>query len=120
MKVLIVDDSIIIRGAIENWLGDLDLEIVGSAANGKQAVELANTLRPDLITMDITMPEMDGLTAIDRILELHPDARIIVVSALAGRETAMAAIKKGAVSFLLKPFTRDELHEVFEEVLEEF
>ena len=119
MKVLIVDDSIIIRGAIENWLGDLDLEIVGSASNGKQAVEMAGSLRPHIITMDITMPEMDGLTAIERILEIHPEAQIIVVSALAGRETAMTAIKKGAVSFLLKPFTKDELHEVFEEVMEE-
>jgi two-component system, chemotaxis family, chemotaxis protein CheY len=119
VKVLIVDDSIIIRGAIENWLGDLDLEIVGRASNGKEAVELAGSLRPDIITMDITMPEMDGLTAIEHVLDIHPEARIIVVSALAGRETALTAIKKGAVSFLVKPFTKDELHEVFEEVMED-
>ena len=119
MTVLIVDDSIIIRGAIENWLSDLGLEIVGHAADGRQAVEMADSLKPDIVTMDITMPEMDGLTAIEHILKIHPEARIIVVSALAGRETAMTAIKKGAVSFLLKPFTREELHEVFEEVMED-
>ena len=116
MTLLIVDDSTIIRGAIEDWIEDLGLEVVGRAADGRQAVQMAAELRPDIITLDISMPEMDGLTAMDHILDAHPAARIVVVSALAGKETALAAMKKGAVSFLVKPFTRLELHEVLSEV----
>lgn len=119
MKVLIVDDSIIIRGALENWIGDLDLEIAGQAANGRQAVDMVAELNPDIVTLDISMPEMDGLTALEKILEIRPLTNVIIISALAGKETALKAIKKGAVSFLVKPFTKDELHEVFEEVLED-
>jgi two-component system chemotaxis response regulator CheY len=118
LKVLIVDDSMIIRGAIESWLGDLELEIVGQASNGVAAVEMVKRTRPDIVTLDITMPEMDGLTAIGHMLAIAPRTTIIVISALAGKDTALAAMKKGAASFLLKPFTRAELHEVFQEVME--
>ena len=119
MKVLIVDDSLIIRNSIKNWLVDLDLEIIGTAANGKEAVKMVDSERPDIVTMDITMPEMDGLTALEEILKIAPDTNVIIVSALADRETALAAIKNGAASFILKPFNKEELEEVFQEIMED-
>lgn len=119
MKVLIVDDSLIIRRSIENWLGDMDLEIADTASNGKEAVEKVASIKPDIVTLDITMPEMDGLTALEEILKIEPSTNVIIISALADKETALAAIKNGAVSFLLKPFNKEELQEVFQEVIEE-
>jgi len=117
MRVLIVDDSHIIREALGSWLKDLKLEIVGKTDNGREAVKLAQELHPDIVTMDITMPEMDGLTAMEKILAFAPHTKVIVISALSAREIALSAIKKGAASYLMKPFTRDELKEVFFEVL---
>ncbi len=119
MKVLIVDDSRIIQRAIGTWLEDLQLEIVGTASNGKEAVEKVSKEKPDIVTMDITMPEMDGLTALDEILKIAPKTNVIIVSALADKETALAAIKNGAASFLLKPFNKEELQEVFQEIMED-
>lgn len=119
MKVLIVDDSIIIRGALDQWLGEIDMEIVGHASNGYEAIEMASKMNPDIITLDLTMPEMDGMTALGKILEILPEVNIIIISALAGKATALRALKQGAASFLVKPFTREELHEVIEEVIEE-
>ena len=118
MKVLIVDDSEIIREAIQFWIGKFNLEIVGQAENGKEAVELVKTLKPDIVTLDITMPEMDGLTAMDEILKVQPKTKILIISALAAKEVALSALKKGAASFIVKPFTKEELEEVFKEVME--
>ena len=119
MKVLIVDDSLIIRNSIKNWLVDLDLEIIGTASNGKDAVKMVASEKPHIVTMDITMPEMDGLTALEEILKIAPNTNVIIVSALADKDTALAAIKKGAASFILKPFNKEELEEVFQEIMED-
>ncbi|MBN2443630.1 MAG: response regulator [Spirochaetales bacterium] len=119
MKILIVDDSEIIREAIESWLGKYNLLVVGKAGTGVKAIELLKKTNPDIVTLDITMPEMDGLSAMEQMLKIKPDLKIIVISALAAKEVALSAIKRGAASFLVKPFTQAELQEVFEEVMEE-
>jgi two-component system, chemotaxis family, chemotaxis protein CheY len=118
MKILIADDSEIIREAVGEWITKFKFEISGKAENGKQALEMFKKLNPDIVTLDITMPEMDGLTAMEEMLKIKKETKIIIISALAAKETALAAIKKGAVSYLVKPFTRQELEEVFEEILE--
>ncbi len=118
MKLLIVDDSEIIREAIGEWISELDIEIVGQAGDGKKAIELVKSLKPDIVTLDITMPEIDGLTAMDEILKIYPETKVIIISALSAKEIALSALKKGAVSYVVKPFTKDELIEVIKEVKE--
>ena len=109
MRLLIVDDSKIIRNRIQRSLDDYDLDIVGSASNGVEAVQLVKTRLPELVTMDLTMPEMDGIECIEKILEISPNLVILVVSALSDKATAIEAMKKGAHGFLCKPFTEREL-----------
>ena len=118
MKLLIADDSLIVRRAIERnvaWAGFGEIRF---AANGRRALDEYRTFRPDIVTMDITMPEMDGLTAVDAILREDPAARILVVSALADKSTAVEAIKRGAQGFLLKPITPESLREAVADLLE--
>lgn len=118
MKLLIVDDSGIIRKRIQRYLGEMGLEVVGLAANGKEALEMFRRTRPEVVTMDITMPVMDGITCIQEMIRLNPEVRILVISALADKSTAIEAIKKGAKGYLCKPFTREELREMMEALLE--
>jgi two-component system, chemotaxis family, chemotaxis protein CheY len=118
-KLLIVDDSNIIRNKIARALGEYGLEIIGMASNGHLAVEKFNESRPDIVTMDLTMPEMDGIECIRAIRVIDPHTRILVVSALADKATAIQALKEGAQGFLCKPFTADELTEAIGELLKE-
>jgi two-component system, chemotaxis family, chemotaxis protein CheY len=117
MKLLIVDDSLIMRRAIERTLVSERFKEIRLASNGRLAVEEFKTFRPDVITMDITMPDMDGLTAVDLILQLDDSAIILVVSALADKPTAVEAVKRGASGFLLKPITVDSLQAAIDDVL---
>ncbi|MBL8482892.1 MAG: response regulator [Rhodocyclaceae bacterium] len=119
MKLLIVDDSNIIRSKIARALGAYGLEVVGLAANGRDAVARAAVTRPDVITMDLTMPEMDGIQCIREIRKLRPKVQILVVSALADKATAIQALKEGAQGFLCKPFTEQELTDAIGELIEE-
>ena len=89
MKFMVVDDSDVIRTKIRNAL-DQDFEVVGSAANGQEAVEQFKMLRPRVITMDITMTIMDGLETIQAILDEDPDVRVLVISALADKPTSVS------------------------------
>ena len=109
MKLLIVDDSSVVRQAILTYLEGDDIEIVGEAENGKVAIDMFDKHRPDLVTMDITMPEMNGLDCIDKMIRIRNDTKIIVISALGDKETALTALKKGASEFLLKPFEAEQL-----------
>lgn len=112
MKLLIVDDSSIMRRAIEKSLSQHGLEIVGTAGNGEEALELVEQLEPDLVTLDITMPKMDGLTCLERIMSMRPQTRVLVISALTDRASGLKALKRGAKAFLGKPFTSETLGEV--------
>jgi two-component system, chemotaxis family, chemotaxis protein CheY len=118
MRVLVVDDSNIIRRLIGRSLSMDEVEIQ-TAGNGLEALRLLRDFRPDLVTMDITMPEMDGLTCISRMVQADPKVRILVVTALADKSTAVEAVKRGAMGFLLKPFTVDRLNKQIAFVLED-
>lgn len=118
-KLLIVDDSNIIRNKIARALGEYGLEITGMASNGHDAVERFDATRPEIVTMDLTMPEMDGIECIRKIHAIDPQVRILVVSALADKATAIQALKEGAQGFLCKPFTPEELTDAIGELLQE-
>jgi two-component system chemotaxis response regulator CheY len=112
LNLMIVDDSTVIRNRIARLVSNPQLppiHIAGLAANGEVAVQMARKIRPDLITMDLTMPNMDGEACIEEISSFLPDAQILVVSALSDKATALRAILKGAHGFLHKPFTDEEL-----------
>lgn len=116
IKLMIVDDSNIIRSKIARSLSETGLEIVGLATNGLEAVARFEKLKPNLVTMDLTMPEMDGLQCIRAIRQRDPSVRILVVSALADKSDAIQALKEGAQGFLCKPFTEEELTEAIREL----
>ncbi len=119
MKLLIVDDSSVVRRAIERDLHSGDISEVDQAENGEEALRLYAEKRHDVITLDITMPKMDGLTCLDQILSINPAARVLIISALRDRATAITAIKRGAGGFLCKPINPDELREAFQLLLDE-
>ncbi len=117
MKMMIVDDSNIIRRKIERSTELDGVRIVGKASNGVEAVHLFEKAQPDLVTMDITMPEMDGIECVERLVDLNPDVLILVVSALSDKATAIEALKKGANGFLCKPFTDKQLNDALAELI---
>lgn len=117
MKMLIVDDSKIIRQKIKRSHGMKEIRVVGTAANGQEAVQIAQKTKPEVITMDLTMPKMDGLECIRELVVIIPDALILVISALADKSTAIEALKLGAHGFLCKPFTDAELSEAIEQLV---
>ena len=116
-KMMICDDSNIIRRKIERELKIERIEVVATAANGRIAVETFNKNPVDVVTMDITMPEMDGIECVEKLVEIKPDVLILVVSALSDKATAIEALQKGANGFLCKPFTDRQLTEALEELL---
>lgn len=112
LSLLIVDDSTVIRNRIARLVANPQLppiNICGLAGNGEIAIQMARDNRPDLVTMDLTMPNMDGEACIEALADFLPDAQILVISALSDKATALRAIRKGAHGFLHKPFTDDEL-----------
>lgn len=118
VKLMIVDDSSIIRKLIQNYLNEYQIEIVGEAGDGKSAVELFRELRPEIVTMDIVMPEMDGLSVIDEIRKIDPTVKIMVVTALSDKSTGIEAMKRGAKSYVVKPFTPDKLKNAFAKLIQ--
>jgi len=116
-KLMIVDDSNIMRRRIERSQQFEELTLVGTAGNGLEALELFKKTDPDVVTMDLTMPQMDGIECIGRLVTLKPAVRILVISALADKATAVEAMEKGANGFLNKPFTDRQLNEAIAELL---
>jgi two-component system chemotaxis response regulator CheY len=117
VKLLIVDDSNIVRRRIERSQQFDDLQVVGTAANGLEALELAQRTDPDLVTMDLTMPQMDGIECITQLVKLKPAVRSLVISALADKATAVEAMERGANGFLNKPFSDRQLNEAIAELM---
>jgi two-component system, chemotaxis family, chemotaxis protein CheY len=109
MKLMIVDVSSIMRRAIGKYLTPLGLELVATASNGQEALDQFAKTQPDLVTLDITMPQMDGLTCLSQLLAGKPSVKVIVISALSDPATGLKALKLGAKSFLPKPFTETQL-----------
>jgi two-component system chemotaxis response regulator CheY len=116
-KLMIVDDSNLMRRRIERSQQFEELELVGTAGNGVEALELFSKTDPDVVTMDLTMPRMDGIECIGRLVALKPSIRILVISALADKATAVEAMEKGANGFLNKPFTDRQLNEAIAELM---
>ena len=96
MKLLIVDDSSIMRRTIEKHLSDYDIEIVGTASDGLQALEHVKKSQPEVVTLDITMPGMDGLTCLENIMKVAPQTRVMIITALSDKLTGLIALDKGA------------------------
>ena len=117
--IMIVDDSNVIRNRIARGSESIELEVVATAGNGKDAVQLYDLLRPDLVTMDLTMPQMDGLECIQKIIDINEDANILVISALADKATGIRALEYGARGFIYKPFSDEELFSALRELLED-
>ena len=117
LKLMIVDDSNLMRRRIERSQRFEELELVGTAADGIEALDLFRRTDPDVVTMDITMPHMDGIECIGRLVAMKPSIRILVVSALADKATAVEAMERGANGFLNKPFSDRQLNEAIAELL---
>ncbi len=116
-RILVCDDSAFMRMMLKKLLTDMGHEIAGEAGDGKQAVQLYRQHKPDLVTMDITMPIMDGIEAVKHIHEEDPSARIIMVTAIGQRSIIADAIKAGAASFIVKPFEPEQVEETVNKVL---
>ncbi len=117
MKLLIVDDSAIIRRTIENcYRGESIFTEIETATDGVFALSVFRKFRPDVVTLDITMPGLDGLSACEQMIAIKPDTRILVISALADYHTAIEALTRGAAQFICKPFTDADLKEAIEDL----
>lgn len=108
-RILIVDDAIFMRMKLKDILEKNGYEVVAEAQNGIDAIEKYKSEKPDLVTMDITMPEMDGVTALKGIKAIDPEAKVIMCSAMGQQSMVMDAIKAGAVDFIVKPFDNDRV-----------
>jgi two-component system, chemotaxis family, chemotaxis protein CheY len=108
-RMLVVDDAAFMRKVLSDALTAGGHEVVGEAADGNQAVAQYQELRPDLTTLDITMPDKDGLAALRDLIALDPDARVIICSALGQEAKVLEAIKLGAKDFVVKPFDAERL-----------
>src|SRR5699024_1332282 len=116
-RILIVDDAAFMRMMIKDILIKNNFEVVGEAQDGAEAVEKYKELTPDLVTMDITMPEKDGITALKEIKDINPEARIVMCSAMGQQAMVIDAIQAGAKDFIIKPFQSDRVIEAIEKSL---
>lgn len=116
-KIMIVDDAGIVRYMLKKLFEENGYTVVGEATNGERAIENYSLLRPDLVTMDITMPDMDGITATQEIIKIDPNAKIIICSALGQVDKVKAAIFAGAKTFLVKPFQPDKVLSTIKKIL---
>ncbi len=116
-KILIVDDAAFMRMMIEDTLSKNGFEVVGEAENGAVAVEKYAELKPDLVTMDITMPEMDGIEALKKIKQSDPGARIVMCGAMGQQAMVVETIQAGARDFIVKPFRADRVLEAVSKAL---
>lgn len=117
-KILIVDDSRTTRKILRKILEDNGYTVVGEAANGEEGVAQFQKLNPDLTTMDITMPVLDGIEAMRRIKDSEPNAKVIMISAAGQKHKVMEAMKAGATEFLTKPLEEEEVLERIKNVLQ--
>ena len=110
-RVLVVDDAAFMRKMVSDALAKAGHEVIGEACNGVEAVESFRALKPELTTLDITMPEKDGLQALGDIMTLDPNARVIMCSALGQESKVLESIKLGARDFVVKPFKPERVLE---------
>jgi two-component system chemotaxis response regulator CheY len=115
--VLVCDDTQFMRNVIRSVLTEAGYAVVGEAEGGKEAVERYTELRPDLVTMDIVMPDMTGIEAVEQIAKLDPDARIVMCSAVDQEPLAIKAMEVGARAYVVKPFQPNQLVEAAKQAL---
>jgi two-component system chemotaxis response regulator CheY len=115
--MLIVDDALIMRKRIRDIAERVGWEVVGEASNGEEAVAMYRQVSPDLVTLDIVMPGMDGVAALKAVMADDPNARVVMVSAVDQREKLTECIETGALDFIVKPFDATRLRHLFEKYL---
>lgn len=116
-RVLVVDDAVFMRTVLRKMLEEEGYDVCGEAGNGIDAVKQAKELQPDIVTLDITMPEMDGVTALPQIMEVSPESKVIMCSAMGQQPMVVDAIKNGAKDFIVKPFQKARVMQAIENVL---
>lgn len=116
-KIIIVDDTAFMRMMMREILTDSGFEVIAEAENGKEAVQFFRQYRPQLVTMDITMPEMDGIAALKEIKRIDPMARVIICSAMGQKDRVVEAITSGAMDFIVKPFQKEKVLETLAKAL---
>jgi two-component system chemotaxis response regulator CheY len=116
-RILVVDDAVFMRKVVSDALAKNGHEVVGEASNGLEAVERYQELNPDVTTLDITMPEKDGLAALKEIVALDPAARVVMCSALGQESKVLESIKAGAKDFIVKPFQPERVQSAIEKAL---
>ncbi len=118
-RILITDDSVVMRKNLKSILTTGGHSVIGEAANGQQACAEYEKLKPDLVTMDITMPVMDGIEAVKKLIKDFPDAKIIMISALDQKRMVFEALENGAKHYIVKPITAEKVLHIIQEVLQE-
>ncbi|MGI6224963.1 MAG: response regulator [Peptococcales bacterium] len=116
-KILVVDDAGFMRMMLKDILHKNGFQVIGEAENGRKAIEKYKELQPDLVTMDITMPELDGITAVKEIKKIDPKARILMCSAMGQQAMVLDAIQAGAKDFIVKPFKAERVVDAIQRVL---
>ncbi len=116
LKILVVDDSLIMRRNITKMIEALGHKVVGEAKDGNEAIELYRKLAPDLVTMDITMPELDGISAVKELKKMDKNIKVIMVTSHGQEEMVVDAIRSGASGYLLKPVKLDKLRSTIRKV----
>lgn len=119
VRYLVVDDSVFARKNVIKMIEMFGGEVAGEAGDGLTAIAEYNRTKPDIVLMDITMPQMEGIEAVERIVRQHPDARVVMVSSVGYQENILAALQKGAKHFVQKPVKPDLLYEILRYVLSE-
>src|SRR5579872_4551730 len=117
-RVLITDDALFMRVTLKNILTNNGYEVAGEATNGRESVEMYRALKPDLVTMDITMPEMDGISAVREIKKLDANAKVIMCTAMGQKNMVMEAMSAGARDFIVKPFQPEKVLESLQKLID--
>ncbi|MBZ4666732.1 response regulator [Mahella sp.] len=117
LTFLVVDDSAFMRKVVKDMLAESGYDKIYEAGNGIQAVEKAAQVKPDIVTMDITMPDMDGIQAVKELLKVSPKSNVIMCSALGQKNMVLEAMRSGAKEYVIKPFEKSKLMEAVRRVL---
>lgn len=118
-RILIVDDSFYMRTMLKNMLTDAGYEVVGEAANGQQALEMASNTKPDLITLDVILPDNTGLDVLKGIRQEQPEVKVVMCSAVGQEVIVNEALESGATAYIVKPFSEEKVLEIVGSALQE-